>query len=101
MAHTIDCVCGKMLNHGLNQRDWLKGVCVYWVNQKFKSEKNNPWFKPWFNILLHTQSIVCATVDSQCLEYLGYIPLAKTPKRVAKNRKLTIFITVMLSAQLK
>ena len=27
-----------------------------------KSERNNPWFKPWFNILLHTQSIVCATV---------------------------------------
>ena len=40
-----------------------------------KSENNNPWFKPWFNILLHTQSIVCATVDSQCLEYLGYITL--------------------------
>ena len=27
-----------------------------------KSERNNPWFKPLFNILLHTQSIVCATV---------------------------------------
>ena len=40
-----------------------------------KSERKNPWFKPWFNILLHTQSIVCATVDSQCLEYLGYITL--------------------------
>ena len=26
-------------------------------------------------MLLHTQSIVCATVDSQCLEYLGYITL--------------------------
>ena len=25
--------------------------------------------------LLHTKSIVCATVDSQCLEYLGYITL--------------------------
>ena len=43
--------------------------------QKTKSENDNPWFKPWFNILLHTQSIVCATVDSQCLEYLGYITL--------------------------
>ena len=40
-----------------------------------KSERNNPWFKPWFNILLHTQSIVCATVKSQCLEYLVCIPL--------------------------
>ena len=35
-----------------------------------KSERNNPWFKPWFNILLHTQSIVCATVYGQCLEYV-------------------------------
>ena len=26
-------------------------------------------------ILLHTQSILFATVDSQCLEYLGYIIL--------------------------
>ena len=43
--------------------------------KNLKSENNNPWFKPWFNILLHTQSIVCATVDSQCLEYLGYITL--------------------------
>ena len=42
-----------------------------------KSENNNPWFKPWFNILLHTQSIVCASVDSQCLEYLGYITLGR------------------------
>ena len=40
------------------------------------SENNNPWFKPWFNILLHAQSIMCATVDSQCLEYLGCITLA-------------------------
>jgi hypothetical protein len=40
-----------------------------------ESERNNPWFKPWFNILLHTQSILCATVYSQCLEYLGYITL--------------------------
>ena len=31
--------------------------------------------KPRFNILLHTQSIVCATVDGQCLEYLVYITL--------------------------
>ena len=28
---------------------------------------------PWFNILLHTPSIVCATVDSQCSEYLEYM----------------------------
>ena len=36
-----------------------------------KSERNNPWS----NILLHTQSIVCATVEGQCLEYLLYITL--------------------------
>ena len=35
VAHTIDCVCSKMLNHGLNH-----GLFI----------------------LLHTQSIVCATV---------------------------------------
>jgi hypothetical protein len=35
-----------------------------------KSENNNPWF----NILLHTQLIVCATVD----RYLGYITLASS-----------------------
>jgi hypothetical protein len=40
-----------------------------------KSERNKPWFKPWFNILLQTQSILCATVLGQCLEYLGYITL--------------------------
>ena len=45
--------------------------------KNLKSESNNPWFKPWFNILLHTQSIVCATVDSQCLEDLGYITLGR------------------------
>ena len=38
-----------------------------------KSENNNPRF----NILLHTQSIVCATVDSQWLECLGYITLGQ------------------------
>ena len=34
------------------------------------SKGNNLWSKPWFNILLHTQSIVCATVKGQCLEFL-------------------------------
>jgi hypothetical protein len=48
--------------------------CFY-LPKNLKSENNNPWFKPWFDILLHTQTIVCATVDSQCLEYLGYIAL--------------------------
>ena len=32
--------------------------------KNLKSENNNPWFKPWFDILLHT-------VDSQCFRVLG------------------------------
>ena len=43
---------------------------MFFHPKNLENENNNPWFKPWFNILLHTQSIVCATVDSQCLEYL-------------------------------
>ena len=38
-------------------------------------ERINPLFKPCFNILLHIQSIVCATVTGQCLEYLRCITL--------------------------
>ena len=48
---------------------------MFFHPKNLKSENNNLWFKPWFNILLLTQSIVCATVDSQCLEYLRYITL--------------------------
>ena len=33
---------------------------MYFHLKNLKSERNNPWFKPWFNILRHTQSIVCA-----------------------------------------
>ena len=33
-----------------------------WLGISLKSERNIPWFKPWFNILLHSKSIVCATV---------------------------------------
>ena len=55
---------------------------MFFHPKNLKSENNNPWFKPWFQILLHTQSIVCATVDSQCLEYLGYKTLYTT--KIAK-----------------
>ena len=48
---------------------------MFFHPKNLKSENNNPSYKPRFNILLHTQSIVCATVDSQCLECLGYITL--------------------------
>ena len=47
-----------------------------------KSENNNPCFY----ILLHTQSIVCATVDSQCSEYLGYITLMSGQKNYTVNK---------------
>ena len=29
-----------------------------WQDISWKTERKNPWFKPWYNILLHTQSIV-------------------------------------------
>ena len=48
---------------------------MFFHPKNFKSENHDPWFESWFNILLHPQSIVCVTVDSQCLEYLGYITL--------------------------
>ena len=35
--------------------------------QILKSENNNPWFEPCFDIFLQKQSIVCATVNSHCL----------------------------------
>ena len=53
---------------------------MFFHPKNLKSENNKPWFKPLFNILLHTQSIVCATVDSQFLEYLGYISLGRGQK---------------------
>ena len=45
---------------------------MFFHPKNLKSENNNPWFKPWINILLHTQATVCATVDIQCLKYLEY-----------------------------
>ena len=45
---------------------------MFFHPKSLKSENNNPRF----NILPHTQSAVCATVDSQCVEYLGHIALA-------------------------
>ena len=62
-----------------NERNWiLTGHVIFKLryNQIYQLKTTNkPWSKTWFNILLHTQSIVCATVDSQRLEYLGYITL--------------------------
>ena len=59
---------------------------IFFYPKNLKSENNNPSFKPWFDILLHKQSIVCATVDSECLEYLGYITL-KRPLKALKDSK--------------
>ena len=50
---------------------------MFFHPKNLKSNNNNPWFKPCFNILLHTQWIVCATENSQCLEYLECISLAQ------------------------
>ena len=67
--------------------------------------------KPWFNILLHTQSIVCATVDSQyilgiynfatrlktpqpVLPYWGPLPVEVLP---AKNSQFFFFFTKLLA----
>ena len=47
---------------------------MFFHPKKLKSETFNPWFKPRFIILLHTQSIVCATVG-RCLKYLRNITL--------------------------
>ena len=48
---------------------------MFFHPRNLKSENDNPWFKPWLIILLHTQSIMGAIVGSQCLEYFGYITL--------------------------
>ena len=48
---------------------------MFFHPKNLKSENNNSWYKPWFNILLHTQLIVCAAVGTPCLKYLGYITL--------------------------
>ena len=49
---------------------------MYWVGYTLEKWKKNPWF----NILLHTQSIVCVTVSGQCLEYYVYSTLHYTWK---------------------
>ena len=59
---------------------------MFFHPKNLKSENNNPRF----NILLHTQSIVCATVDSQCLEYLGYITLVANEIQSVKVCKLEL-----------
>ena len=75
----------RMVTHILFDLYLLPSRKFWW------SVSNKKWFEPWFNILLHTQSIVCATVDSQCLEYLGYITLGR-PKST-----FTIYQDVMLT----
>ena len=73
---------------------------MFFHPKNLKSENNNTWFKPWFNILLHTQSIVCATVDSQCLEYLGYINLVQSRfsrKRSTASSKSKLMIVTFVS----
>ena len=48
-----------------------------------KSGQQSSYQKIWkILLLLHTQSIVCATIDSQCLEYLGCITLSPQQMRM-------------------
>ena len=48
-----------------------------------KSEMKNPLFKlNHYKHFLNTQSIVCATVYGQCLEYLVYITLTVGSKNL-------------------
>ena len=54
-----------------------------------ESERKNPWFWPWFNILLHIQSIVGVTISGQCLEYLGYITLPNISKQLKLALKVS------------
>ena len=49
----------------------------------------------------HTQSIVCATVDSQCLDYLGYITLTKSLKNPESAKVYTIYIKNQDKVELK
>ena len=65
---------------------------MFFHPKSMKSENNNPWFKAWFNILLHTQSIVWATVDSQCLEKFGYITLVSPSSLLAKKKEGNFFV---------
>ena len=44
---------------------------MFFHPKDLKIENDNPWFKLWFNILLHTQSIVCATADTSAFRVLG------------------------------
>ena len=69
---------------------------MFFHPKNLKSENNNPRF----NILLHTQSIVCATVDSQCLEYLVYITLSyalilHAAQASQRKRKWKCFFTIL------
>ena len=51
---------------------------MYGAGHKLEKWNKYPWFKPWFNIVLHTQSIGYATEYGQCLEHSGYVTLPQT-----------------------
>ena len=53
-----------------------------------KSERNNPWFKPWFNILLHTQSIFIRSM----FRVLGMYNFGLHDKVGNKESSSTIFL---------
>ena len=49
---------------------------MYGAGHKLEKYNENHGLNHELFILLHTYSIVCATVQSQCLEYLVYITLS-------------------------
>ena len=62
-----------------------------WNLYFYVSGQSGPWFKPLFNILLHTHSNVCATVWGQCLEYLVYIALGEAWVELGKPNNNYIY----------
>ena len=56
---------------------------MYFDPKNLKSETNNPWFKQWFNILLHTIKCACHSIRSM-LRVLGTVWLY-LHKHVSEN----------------
>ena len=58
-------------------------------SNNLKSERNNWWFKPWFNIILHTQSIVCATVGHLICTFISENQGLEKLRSVSNLRKIS------------
>ena len=68
---------------------------MFFYPKKLKSENNNPWFKPWFNILLHTQSIVGESDEIPIQkDKINSDLLLIDPKRKLRMALLIIFVLI-------